>query len=88
MRLGYAAGAANGANQFSPAIIDILDPFENTKNTTFRSFTGQAVSDQTIINLASGAWYNTNAVTSLEIYGNDSPSNWVAGSRFTLIGVK
>jgi hypothetical protein len=77
------AASSTTANVFGPSVVDILDPFETSKNTTLRSLHGFP----NALYLSSGAWYNTNALTSIEIkpiFG----SNWVANSRFTLIGVK
>jgi hypothetical protein len=79
-------GATNTSGSFAATVIDILDPFETTKNTTIRFFTGFTGSLNRVL-LESGVWLNTDAVTSItldEYYG----SNFAAGSRFTLIGLK
>jgi hypothetical protein len=83
--LGDSAGGNNGANQFAAHVIDILDFSSNSKNSTFRSLTGLAADSRTIISLSSGLFINTNAVTSIELADS---GNLVAGSRFSLYGVK
>jgi hypothetical protein len=71
---------ATGA--FGGVVLDILDPFETTKNTTARAFGGLS-----IIGLSSMAWFNTNSVTSIRIASFTS-SNLLQNSRFSLYGIK
>lgn len=78
--------ATQTANSFGALIIDILDPFETTKNTTIRTFSGQTGS-YNFVGLSSGLWMNTNAVTTIlldQFFG----SNFLTGSRFSLYGLK
>jgi len=84
---GTSAGNTAGTNVFSASIIDILDPFETTKYTTTRVFSGIA-SPTNVVFLNSGVWMNTAALTSIELRPQVSSNNWVSGSRFTLIGLK
>ena len=72
-------------NVFGACVYDILDPFETTKYTTTRFFGGQAQSHNRVV-LVSGAWANTDALTSITI--TDIHGNLISGSRFTLIGLK
>ena len=72
------------ANIFAACVIDILDPFETTKNTTFRSFGGYATPR---LGLYSGAWFNTNALTEIKLTAI-AGSSLAAGSRFSLYGLK
>jgi hypothetical protein len=76
--------ATTGA--FSGGVIDILDAYSTTKNKTMRIFCGHAVSGANAIELVSGAFYNTAALASTEIYA--LTGNLLAGSRFSLYGVK
>jgi hypothetical protein len=81
-----SAGGTNTTGVYSPAIIDILDPFSTTKNKTVRAFTGLTDSNREL-RISSGAWRNTNAITSatvLPLLG----TTWSAGSRFSLYGIK
>jgi hypothetical protein len=81
--VGLIAGGNAGADQFGAGVIDILDPFVTTKNTTVRTLTGTTSE----INLYSGAWYNTAALTQIRLFPAASDS-FVSGSRFSLYGVK
>ena len=75
-----------GANIFGSGTIDILDPFSSTKNKTVTSLTGVYVSSQRFVTMRSGAWFNTASVTSVTLGSVDG--NLVAGSRFSIYGVK
>lgn len=70
------------ANLFTGAVVDILDPFATNKNTTLRSFH----SGVTGVFLRSGLWMNTSALTSISLIA--FASNYVAGSRFSLYGIR
>jgi hypothetical protein len=88
---GYMLGDSTVGNTattgaFSAGVIDILDPYSTSKNTTIRIFCGHAVSSANAIELVSGAFYNTAALTSTEIYA--LTGNLLAGSRFSIYGVK
>ena len=72
------------AGEMSPGVIDILDPFETTKNKTVRTLNGD-LSGTPIIQLISGAWFSTNSVTSIRLFGQ---GNWAQFSRFSLYGIK
>ena len=72
------------ANSFGATITDILDAFSTTKNKTMRTLLGRATGH---VGLGSAAWYDTAAISSMVIEP-DITSNWVAGSRFSLYGVK
>jgi hypothetical protein len=85
MDLGAYTATTATANTFAASIVDILDPFESTKYTTIRRLSGYAANVYNIT-LGSGVWMNTAALTEIEIF--DRFSTFVAGSRFTLIGLK
>jgi hypothetical protein len=70
------------ANQFTAEVIDILDYSSANKNTTTRHLGGLAT-DQ--VQLNSGLWNNTAAVTAINLSGY---SDWVTGSRFSLYGIR
>ena len=79
------------ANIFAGAVIDILDPFNSSKNTTIRSLAGvhtggTGTGDDNIAELYSGLYNATTAVSSLQLIAD--AGNLLAGSRFTLIGLK
>jgi hypothetical protein len=79
---GLVAGSTAASNVFGANVIDILDPFETTKNKTIRAIGGQGE-----VYLYSGAWFSTTAVSSIsifDIYG----SSFQQYSRFSLYGIK
>jgi hypothetical protein len=80
------ADSTSTANVFTGAVVDILDFASSTKNTTIRSFTGDS-GGQTFIQIWSGLWNNTAAVTSIELYGRAATTLQI-GSRFSLYGIK
>ena len=85
MDLMYIPAASASANIFGAGVIDILDPFASTKNKTKRSFSGSH--SENYVQLSSGLWRNTAAVTSITFdqrYG----SNFVTASRFSIYGLK
>ena len=89
--IGYAllsnqTGGGEASGSYSATVTDILDFSSNTKNTTMRTLTGQAGSTNRI-QLISVAYLQTEAITSINLF--DSAGNsFVAGSRFSLIGIK
>ena len=70
---------------FTGGVVDILDPFNASKNTTTRSLSGQAEGIYNQIRLGSGVWMNTNAVSSITLTGG---VNIASLSRYSLYGVK
>ena len=86
---GDAAGSSSTADSFSASVVDILDFSSSGKNTTVRALTGTnlAGSFNSEIMLSSGAWFNTAAVTQLELKPQ-SGASFLQFSRFTLIGLK
>ena len=86
-RAGNIASANAGTNVFGATVIDILDPYETNKNTTIRSLGGGAYAANTAIGIYSGAFYNTAAISSVTL-SNFSATAFVAGSRFSIYGLK
>jgi len=84
MRLGYSTAANSAGNAFGTTVVDVLDAYSTTKNKTFRSLSGITNGNQ--ISLASGSLANTNSVTSITVL--DNFGNFVAGSRFSLYGIR
>jgi archaellum component FlaF (FlaF/FlaG flagellin family) len=74
------------AGVFSSGIIDILDPYSTTKNKTIRILCGQALSGGNIVELVSGAFYSTDSLTSVQIFG--LTGNLETGTRMSLYGIK
>jgi hypothetical protein len=67
----------------SPVIVDVLNPYDTTKYTTFRSFWGAP--SQPFVGLSSGLFNSTASVTSILM---SCASSFNAGSRFSLYGIK
>lgn len=74
------------SNIFGAQVIDILDPFETTKNTTVRSLSG-LTGDFPFVDLFSGSWRNTASITSMKFDSNFN-SSLRAGTRFSLYGIR
>ena len=77
------AAVSSAADFYGPGVIDILDINSTSKNTTIRSLSG----DQNIIALNSGCYFQTSAITTIT-FTPESASNIVAGSRFSIYGLK
>ena len=72
------------ANAFSGGIIDILDAYSTTKNTTVRSLYG--VEDGSgYITFHSGLFNSTAATDSIQL---NAPNTFAIGSRFSIYGIK
>jgi hypothetical protein len=71
---------------FSANIIDILDAYSAIKNTTVRAMSG-VISAGSQIRFTSGLWRNTASLTSITL-NTGSTTNFIAGSRFSLYGIK
>lgn len=75
--------AGNVSGDFGVIVTDILDAYETGKFTTTRSLGG--IAGQTI-NLTSGSWRNTAALTSVLI--KPSTDSFAQYSRFSLYGIR
>ena len=80
----YLGNTSNTTNVFSGVVVDILDPFETTKNTTTRALYGDT--SVNVVQLLSGAWFNTAALTSILI--TQDSGSYTTGSRFSLYGLR
>jgi hypothetical protein len=76
------------SSHYASSVFDILDPYSTSKNKTVRLLTGSFRSSDTnafFLGLFSGAWYNTASTTSITL---GTPSSFVAGSRFSIYGIR
>lgn len=87
MPVAYVTGASNDANAFGIGAITLLDAFNTSKNKTIKSIAGTVDPNWALINLWSGAWYNTNAISSIKLFSSQG-TNYVSGSRFSLYGMR
>lgn len=84
-----ATGMAGGfyADVFGAAIFDIHDYASTTKNKTTRMMLGTDRNGGGIIQLHSGLWMQTTAISSITVTQNGG-ANWATGSVFSLYGIK
>ena len=76
------------ANAFGVAICDVLDYTNTKKNKVTRTLGGRLSTYQNSnIRLGSSAWLSTSAITSMTLFDHIGGS-FVAGSRFSLYGIK
>ena len=88
-QIRYAYNTADGsysANTFSAFVIDILDYADTNKYKTLRSLAGSDNNGSGYINLISGLWQSTSAITRIDLYPYSG--NWNQYSSFALYGVK
>lgn len=87
MGVGVQPQASATANAFAVTILDILDYANTSKYKTFRSLSGQDTNDTNgVIELSSGNWRSTSAITSLTFTNNVS-GNIAQYSSFALYGI-
>jgi hypothetical protein len=86
MLLGVIPSSNAEANNFGATVVDILDPFETTKNTTVRALTGTHTSGVREIGIYSGVYFKTNAISSITVFSQFG--NLVQFSRFSLYGYR
>jgi hypothetical protein len=88
--LMYNSQINGSTNQFQASIIDILDPYNTTKNTTIRTLTGNmgtTLDFQRKAAVFSGAWRNTASITQFSLV-NLGGQLFPIGSRFSIYGIK
>ena len=83
--IGYVAGGNGTANVFGSFIVDFLDAFSTSKNTTYRSLNGNPdPTSNDYVSLYSGLYNKTDAMTSVTLF--HGTGSWDIGSRFSLYG--
>lgn len=71
------------------SITDILDYTNTNKHTTIRTLSGKDSNGAGDINLISGVWLNSAAVTSIELFlSPSSGKTYLTGSHIALYGIK
>jgi hypothetical protein len=81
---GGVVGSTGTANSFGVSVIDILDAFNTSKNTTTRTLNGNNGN----ISLDSAGWFNTAAIDSIVMEADAGSPDFVSGSRFSLYGIR
>ena len=89
--IGYEKGFISGSTDsstFTPSIVDIVDYGSASKYKTVRSFDGADMNGSgTEINLTSGLWLSTSAITSITLTTTGGYA-FRAGTTFALYGIK
>jgi hypothetical protein len=80
-------GANASANIFAGAVIDILDYASTTKYKTVRSFGGQDRNGAGSVELLSGLWMSTSAITKITV-GTNGGDDLAEHTHIALFGVK
>lgn len=79
--------SANNTSVFSPGIIDFLDYASTSKNKTLRALTGNIPATSKNVQLFSGLFASTSAISSLS-FTTSAANGFNTGSRFSLYGIK
>jgi hypothetical protein len=85
MRIGSLPAATGTTSEFGPLVLDLLDPYSTTKNKTVRCLTG-LIGSQNRIELQSNFRISTASTTSITLL--QESGSFIAGSRFSLYGIK
>jgi hypothetical protein len=80
-------GNTDTTGSFGLFVMDITDAFDTNKYKTIRHYAARIGPANQLVRLTSGLWLSTSAITSISLDQNVGP-NWLAGSRFSLYGVK
>lgn len=78
----YLPAASTASNIYAGGVIDLLDPFESTKNKVIRA----SVATNSSIQLVSGLLQDTTSITSFALV--DNLAQLVSGTRVSLYGIK
>ena len=80
------ADGGDAANVFNACVFDILDYANTNKYKTARFLEGHDFNGSGVIELRSGAWRSTSAITSIEVF--TFGPNFATGSSIALYGIK
>jgi hypothetical protein len=75
----------NGA--FAAGVIDLLDAYSTTKNTTIRTLQGVPQTSN-VVALSSGVFLSTSSITSIGFAVQGGNGSYVSGCRFSIYGIK
>jgi hypothetical protein len=79
-------GMPTGANIFGGAVIDILDYKDTSKYKTIRSLSGHDNNGSGYVQLESGLWQDTDAITSIKLF--TAGNVYAQYSQFALYGIR
>lgn len=80
-------GMPSGTSIFGAMVLDILDYRNTNKYKTIRSLSGHDNNGSGYVQLESGLWQNTNAITSIKLF-TAGAVNYAQYSQFALYGIK
>lgn len=81
------ASSSETSGVFGNVVIDILDYTNTNKNKVTRAIGGYDNNGSGKVQLTSGLWLSTAAITSLSFASSVSPYTFAAGTRFDLYGI-
>ena len=81
----YVFIGRSSTNQFGSFVCDILDYTDTNKYKVTRSLAGWDNNGSGEVQPSSGLWMNTNAITSIKLYG---PTSFTQYSSFALYGIR
>jgi hypothetical protein len=81
--VGYASYVASN---YGVSIVDLHDYSLTSNYKTMRSFVGYDINGGGLVQLGSGLWMSTSAITSISI--TSSGGNFTTASQFALYGIK
>ena len=82
----FNSSNGNAANIYGVYVWDILDYANTSKNKTFRLLGGADFNGSGTVGLISGAWFDTNAITSLTF--TSGGGDWTTATQYALYGIK
>ena len=85
---GIWVGLSNSASYPVGMIVDVLDYASTSKNKTVRSLYGTDNNGSGQLSLISGAYFKTDAVTSITISADNSSYPFSENAHFALYGIK
>ncbi len=86
----YSVCSSSSSNTdiYGVGVIDILDYANTNKYKTLRHLGGYDRNGAGELNLASGLWQSTNAITSIKFTLSESVANYETDSHFALYGIR
>jgi hypothetical protein len=86
--IGAQGAALSGSNVFGVGVIDILDYTSTNKYKTVRCLSGDDRNGSGDIQLSSGLWMSTSAISSITLLAQTGSANFAQYSSFALYGIK
>ena len=83
-----ASSSSSNTDIYGVGVVDILDFRSTSKYKTLRHLGGYDRNGSGELNLASGLWQSTNAITSVDFSLVEATANYEVDSHFALYGIK